>query len=313
MLKQQSEIKSFFVNHLKQLQNNICAALEKIDGSARFQEDLWDRPEGGGGRTRVIRNGNVFENGGVNISEVHGKLPESIKESFGVDHNNFFATGISIVLHPINPYVPTSHCNYRMFELYDDLGNTVRRWYGGGADLTPYYLFEEDAIHFHTSLKHSLDQYDEQYYPDYKRACDEYFVNHHRNGETRGIGGIFYDYLAGDSSNWKDILEMHILNSETFIHAYLPIVERRKNHKFTNKEKNWQEIRRGRYVEFNLIHDKGTLFGLKTNGRTESILMSLPAKVQWQYNYQIAEGSDEEKLVRHLKPIDWINYSTKAT
>lgn len=308
MITTASEIKDYFFQHIQQLQNNICQALEQVDGAQKFREDSWKRQGGGGGKTRVIENGKVFEKGGVNISEVHGELPETIKKSFGVQENQFYACGLSLVLHPLNPFVPTTHCNYRMFELYDDGGNCVRRWFGGGADMTPYYLFPEDAVHFHTTLKNALEVHGPKYYPEFKKKCDEYFVNHHRSGETRGIGGVFYDYVDGDGEDWKSVLQMHLDSSESFLPSYLPIVERRKDLPYTEENKVWQEIRRGRYVEFNLVHDRGTLFGLKTNGRTESILMSLPSTVRWKYDHHPDPGTPESDLVEHLKPIDWINY-----
>jgi coproporphyrinogen III oxidase len=289
------------------LQDRICSELELVDGKATFKEENWTREGGGGGRTRVIENGNVFEKGGVNISEVHGTLPDSMVQYLKVSHNRFFACGISLVIHPVNPFVPMVHANYRYFELYDDNGNVVDAWCAGGADLTPYYLFDEDAIHFHAVQKKVCDAFDAAYYPKYKKACDAYFLNHHR-GEARGIGGLFFDYLRETEEkplqHWFDFTTAV---GNVFIDAYLPIVEKRKDLEFTTQHKHWQEIRRGRYVEFNLIHDKGTLFGLKTNGRIESILMSLPPTVRWEYNYQPTQGSEEEKLLQVLlKPKEWI-------
>lgn len=299
--------KESFVKFIRHLQDEICDAIEKEDGKARFLDEKWEREGGGGGRTRVIQNGDVFEKGGVNISEVHGELPESMTQYLKVEHNRFFACGISLVIHPINPFVPTVHANYRYFELYDNDDQVVDQWFAGGADLTPYYLFEEDALHFHQAHKNVCDQFDPSYYPRYKKACDEYFHNHHRN-EARGIGGLFFDYLRGSeekpAQHWFDFTT---LVGQQFIKAYLPIVQKRKTHTFEKSHKHWQEIRRGRYVEFNLIHDKGTLFGLKTNGRIESILMSLPATVRWEYNYHPEEGSPEAELVNVLEnPQNWI-------
>lgn len=296
-----------FAAFIKQLQNEICSALEQSDGKALFQEDLWQREGGGGGRTRVITNGQVFEKGGVNTSEVYGILPETMVQYLNVKHNQFFACGISLVIHPFNPFVPTVHANYRYFELYDNDGNVVDQWFAGGADLTPYYLFEEDAVHFHTTHKEVCDSFDPSYFKNYKKACDNYFHNHHRN-EARGIGGLFFDYLRPTaekpSQHW---FEFTTACGKTFLPAYIPIVEKRKAYTFNEQQKHWQEIRRGRYVEFNLIHDKGTLFGLKTNGRIESILMSLPATVRWEYNYQPAANSEEEKLLHVLQqPKEWI-------
>lgn len=307
MIDQPSEIKDFFYQHILDLQNEICSSLEAQDGQARFKEDSWERPGGGGGLSRVIENGGVFEKGGVNVSAVHGELPSSMMNKFNVKDARFFACGISLVIHPENPFVPTTHANYRMFELYDDQGKVVRRWFGGGADLTPYYLFKEDARHFHEEMKKALDPHGSHYYPEFKKECDEYFVNHHRDGEMRGVGGIFYDYQEARGEDWKDVLDMHLSASRAFLPSYVPIVERRKDHNYASEHKEWQEIRRGRYVEFNLVHDRGTLFGLKTNGRTESILMSLPPTVRWIYDHHPEPGTPEAELVAHLKPVDWVN------
>jgi len=300
-------MKQTFVTYIKNLQDSITTALEKIDGEAVFKQDLWKRPEGGGGRTRVIENGAVFEKGGVNISEVHGKLPESMQQYFGVKDADFFACGLSLVIHPKNPNVPTVHANWRYFEMYNSQGDIVDQWFGGGQDLTPYYLFEEDAVHFHQISKEACDKHDPTFYPKYKARCDEYFHNSHR-GESRGIGGLFFDYLKKtDTQSMQDWYNFVTQIGDSFLEAYAPIVERRKNLSYTNEQRDWQEIRRGRYVEFNLVHDKGTLFGLKTNGRIESILMSLPPHVQWRYDHHPAEGSDEEKLVEVLKnPRNWV-------
>ena len=300
-------MKQAFVNYIRNLQDTITQTLEKIDGKATFKEDPWIREEGGGGRTRVIENGSVFEKGGVNISEVHGKLPESMQQYFGVQDADFFACGLSLVLHPKNPFVPTVHANWRYFELYDPKGDIVDAWFGGGQDLTPYYLFEEDAIHFHQICKKACDVHDSNFFPQYKKRCDDYFYNSHRN-EGRGIGGLFFDYLKGTPE--KSIEDWYQFVTEvgnSFLEAYVPIVEKRKETPYTQENRDWQEIRRGRYVEFNLVHDKGTLFGLKTNGRIESILMSLPPHVQWQYNHHPEKGSEEEKLVEVLQsPRDWV-------
>ncbi|TXE13058.1 oxygen-dependent coproporphyrinogen oxidase [Seonamhaeicola algicola] len=300
-------MKDKFYKYIQNLQNTITAGLEAIDGNAKFEEDIWVRPEGGGGRTRVIQNGNVFEKGGVNISGVHGKLPDSMQKYFGVEDADFFACGLSLVIHPKNPMVPTVHANWRYFEMYDKTGNIVDQWFGGGQDLTPYYLFEEDAKHFHQTCKTACDKHNTAFYPKYKARCDEYFHNTHRN-EARGIGGLFFDYCKATDEmsmeNWYDFVT-EVGNS--FLEAYLPIVEKRKELPYTKAQRNWQEIRRGRYVEFNLVHDKGTLFGLKTNGRIESILMSLPPHVQWVYNHKPEDGSEEAKLIEVLKkPIEWV-------
>lgn len=300
-------MKEAFVSYIRNLQDQICAHLEAIDGQARFQEDLWERPQGGGGRTRVIENGKVFEKGGVNISEVHGALPKSMQEYFGVAEAQFFACGLSLVLHPVNPMVPTVHANWRYFEMYDLQGKLVDQWFGGGQDLTPYYLFDEDAIHFHKICKAACDAHDPDFYPNYKQRCDTYFYNAHRN-EARGIGGLFFDYLkATPSRSMKDWYDFVTTVGDSFLEAYIPIVEKRQSLAFAKAQKDWQEIRRGRYVEFNLVHDKGTLFGLRTNGRIESILMSLPPRVQWVYDHHPAEGSEEARLIEVLQhPRQWV-------
>ncbi len=300
-------MKDPFYKYIQSLQDSITSKLEKIDGKASFQEDIWKRPEGGGGRTRVIENGNVFEKGGVNISAVHGPLPKSMQQYFGVDDVDFFACGLSLVIHPKNPMVPTVHANWRYFEMYDKTGNIIDQWFGGGQDLTPYYLFEEDAKHFHSVCKQACDAHDSEFYPTYKKKCDEYFWNSHRN-EARGVGGLFFDYCkATDDKTIEDWYNFVTKVGDSFLDAYVPIVEKRKNLTYTDIQRSWQEIRRGRYVEFNLVHDKGTLFGLKTNGRIESILMSLPPHVQWRYDHHPEKGSDEEKLIQVLqKPKEWV-------
>ncbi len=297
-----------FSTWIKEIQNEITALLELADGIGNFFEDRWQRAEGGGGITRIIQNGKVFEKGGVNTSEVHGKITTQIREQLKVEGEEFFACGISLVLHPFSPMVPTVHANFRYFEVYDKEGKVTDSWFGGGADLTPYYVFDEDAKHFHQCFKDSCDQFDSDLYPKFKTQCDNYFVNHHRDGERRGIGGIFYDHLKPtDKFSADDWFRFAQLNGEAFIKAYLPIVEKRKTLTFTEEQKHWQQIRRGRYVEFNLIHDKGTIFGLKSNGRTESILMSLPMNVRFEYNFQPKPNSPEEKLQKILNnPVDWI-------
>lgn len=300
-------MKDKFYNYIQELQDTITTKLEAIDGDAKFKQDIWERPEGGGGRTRVIENGAVFEKGGVNISGVHGKLPESMQKYFGVEDANFFACGLSLVLHPKNPMVPTVHANWRYFEMYDTDGNIVDQWFGGGQDLTPYYLFNEDATHFHNVCKTACDKHNLEFYAKYKTRCDEYFWNAHRN-EARGVGGLFFDYCkATDAMSMQDWYNFVTEVGNSFLDCYVPIVEKRKELPYTKEERDWQEIRRGRYVEFNLVHDKGTLFGLKTNGRIESILMSLPPYVQWVYDHTPEEGSEEEKLLQVLKtPKEWV-------
>ncbi|MFM7018473.1 oxygen-dependent coproporphyrinogen oxidase [Flavobacterium sp.] len=317
-------MKDKFYQYILNLQDQITSKLEEIDGGAQFREDLWDRPEGGGGRTRVIENGQVFEKGGVNISAVHGKLPDSMQKLFNVGEADFFACGLSLVIHPKNPMAPTVHANWRYFEMYDtstELSTGSRKvinsWFGGGQDLTPYYLFEEDAIHFHQTCKTACDKHNPEFYPKFKKQCDDYFWNAHRN-EARGIGGLFFDYckytsdseLANQTDRKMSMEDWYNFVTEvgnSFLEAYVPIVEKRKNLPYTPEQRTWQEIRRGRYVEFNLVHDKGTLFGLKTNGRIESILMSLPPHVQWHYDHHPVAGSEEEKLIKVLeKPVDWL-------
>jgi coproporphyrinogen III oxidase len=305
-------MKNKFYQYIQQLQDQIVTGLEAVEGKAKFREDIWERPEGGGGRTRVIENGDIIEKGGVNISAVHGKLPEAMQKMFNVGEADFFACGLSLVIHPKNPMAPTVHANWRYFEMYpyensSPSGRLGGAWFGGGQDLTPYYLFEEDAKHFHQTCKTACDKHNIDFYPKYKKQCDDYFWNAHRN-EARGIGGLFFDYCKENEEmsmkNWFNFVS-EVGNS--FLQAYIPILEKRKDLPFTEAQKTWQEIRRGRYVEFNLVHDKGTLFGLKTNGRIESILMSLPPKVQWVYDHHPEEGSEEYKLIQVLEnPKKWV-------
>ncbi len=324
----QSRVSQF----MKQLQDEITEKLAAIDGVGNFHEDTWKRPEGGGGRSRVLRDGRVFEQAGVNFSEVWGShLPPSIlaqrPEATG---QGFYATGTSLVLHPRNPYVPTVHLNYRYFE-----AGPVW-WFGGGADLTPYYPFAEDAAHFHNTLKQACDQHHPDYYPVFKRWCDEYFYLKHRN-ENRGVGGIFLDYQDGQgplyrgsdpngqaamyskqvgappSRRWEDLFALVQDCGRSFLPAYTPIVERRQEMEYGDRERNFQLYRRGRYVEFNLVYDRGTIFGLQTNGRTESILMSLPPLVRWEYGYQPEPNTPEAQLYEiFLKPQDWVNWTAST-
>ena len=300
-------MKDQFYKYIENLQDQITSKIEEVDGLAKFEEDIWKREEGGGGRTRVIENGAVFEKGGVNISAVHGELPEVLRNQFKVKEGKFFACGLSLVLHPINPFVPTVHANWRYFEMYDEAGNIVTQWFGGGQDLTPYYLFDEDAIHFHTVCKNVCDSYSPDFYSTFKKNCDDYFWNAHRE-EARGVGGLFFDYLkATNSFTILDRYNFVTAVGASFLESYLPIVKKRKDIPFTISQKDWQEIRRGRYVEFNLVHDRGTLFGLKTNGRIESILMSLPPVVQWKYNHHPEKESEEERLIAVLtNPKEWV-------
>ena len=311
-------VKEQWIAIIHQLQDNICAALEAVDGRATFFEDKWEREEGGGGKTRVIANGNVFEKGGVNTSIVFGKVTDLMRSQLkssplGDRGVNWFACGMSIVIHPLNPFVPTVHCNYRMFELYNEEDEVIDRWFGGGTDLTPYYLFEEDARHFHQTYKNACDKFDLSFYPKFKAECDNYFVNWHRNKERRGIGGIFYDYQRANEKQDVDFwMNFGKTCGAAFIDAYIPIVQKRKTASYSEANKHWQEIRRGRYVEFNLVHDRGTIFGLKTNGRIESILMSLPPTVRFEYNYQPQYGTEEYKLQEAcLHPKDWLNEITE--
>ena len=301
-------MKDQFYKHIENLQDSITSKIEEVDGLAKFKEDIWQRQEGGGGRTRVIENGAIFEKGGVNISAVHGELPEVLRKQFNADEGTFFACGLSLVLHPINPMIPTVHANWRYFEMYDTTGKMVTQWFGGGQDLTPYYLFDEDAIHFHTVCKNVCDSYSPDFYSTFKKNCDDYFWNAHRE-EARGVGGLFFDYLKSTNCySIQDRYDFVTAVGASFLESYLPIVKKRKDIPFTISQKDWQEIRRGRYVEFNLVHDRGTLFGLKTNGRIESILMSLPPVVQWKYNHHPEKESEEERLIAVLtNPKEWVS------
>jgi coproporphyrinogen III oxidase len=283
------------------LQETICRALEAIDGAARFREDLWQREGGGGGRTRIVENGAVFEKAGVNFSAVEGVLSEEFARKLGPDHGGgagreFFATGVSLVLHPRNPYVPTVHANFRYLEKND------AAWFGGGADLTPYYPFHEDVVHFHRTLKAACDKHDAAYYPKFKQWCDEYFFIKHRN-ETRGVGGIFFDYQQDDPER---VFAFVRDAGEAFLSAYIPIVERRRDLPYGERERDFQLIRRGRYAEFNLVYDRGTVFGLETRGRTESILMSLPPLARWAYDYKPEPNTPEAEAWTYFKARDWL-------
>jgi len=283
-------------SYLKDLQDRICRELETLDGGT-FREDLWTREGGGGGRTRVLEQGGVFEKAGVNFSAVAGNLPQEFADKIPRGTGTaFFATGVSLVLHPVNPMVPTVHANFRYLEKGD------AAWFGGGMDLTPYYPHAEDAIHFHRTIKNACDPHDPALYPKFKAWCDEYFFLKHR-GETRGIGGIFFDYLDGDRE--KDFAFVRSVG-DAFLNAYVPIAEKRRGESFTEHNRQYQLYRRGRYVEFNLLYDRGTIFGLETRGRTESILMSLPPLARWVYDFKPEPGSLEEKNMEFFKPRDWL-------
>jgi coproporphyrinogen III oxidase len=288
----------------KSLQDNICTALEKADGKGTFHEDSWNRPGGGGGRSRVIANAQVIEKGGVNFSEVYGQTPESVKASMETDEEEFYATGVSIVLHPHNPRVPIIHMNVRMFEMS---GGTL--WFGGGIDLTPHLIHDADARFFHGQLKEVCDKHHEDYYPKFKKWADDYFYIPHRK-ETRGIGGIFFDYLKPkDSVEFKTLWSFVQDVGSTFAPTYTALMDKNKDLPFSEDEKNWQLLRRGRYAEFNLVWDRGTKFGLQTDGRIESILMSMPPLAQWEYNHQPLEGSDAHFTLKHLKKgINWLEF-----
>ena len=281
------------------LQQRIVAALETLDGKG-FRADAWQRPEGGGGLSRILEEGGVFERAGVNLSRVHGReLPPSASASRPqLAGRPYDAMGVSLVLHPRNPYCPTVHLNVRFFSSGDSW------WFGGGMDLTPYYGFEDDARHFHATCRKALAPFGAAHYPRFKRWCDEYFHIRHR-GEPRGIGGIFFDDLA--EGGFEHCFALARSVGEHFLEAYVPIIERRKNMPFGENERAFQAYRRGRYVEFNLVYDRGTLFGLQSGGRTESILMSLPPRAEWRYDWQPAPGSAEARLYSDfLKPRDWL-------
>jgi coproporphyrinogen III oxidase len=291
----ETEADAFF----RGLQETICSALEAEDGAATstWRSDAWQRPGGGGGLTRVLTDGNLFEKAGVNTSSVHGQFKPEFAAQLPGDGLDFFACGISLVLHPKSPMVPTTHANFRCLRRGSAL------WFGGGADLTPYYPNREDVIHFHRVWKTVLDGEDIELYPKYKKWCDDYFYLPHRN-ETRGVGGIFFDYLQREPA--RDLQLVRKLGS-AFLESYLPIVQRRRDDAFGERERQFQLLRRGRYVEFNLLYDRGTTFGLRTDGRVESILMSLPPLVRWEYDPQYEAGSREARLIEWLRPQDWLS------
>jgi coproporphyrinogen III oxidase len=289
-------------SYLKSLQKSICEGLEQEDGKAKFSEDHWSHHQGGGGISRVISHGNVFEKGGVNFSAVEGDLPSFLSAKVNPLAKRFFATGVSLVMHPVSPMVPIVHMNVRYFET--DQGDC---WFGGGIDLTPIYVNDAQARYFHHCMKETCDACDASYYDKFKEWADNYFFITHRN-ETRGIGGIFYDYLVPNEENSKEYyFNFMQAVGNTFLKAYRPIVNENKSSSYNEQQKQWQLIRRGRYVEFNLVYDRGTRFGLETGGRIESILMSLPEHASWIYNHQPEEGTAEhETLKKLIKGIDWI-------
>lgn len=300
---------------VKEQQATIVKKLEKIDGQ-RFRIDKWTRPEGGDGISCVLQDGNVFEKAGVNTSVVYGTLPRPAIQRMRANHKaldpdveslEFFAAGLSLVLHPHNPMAPTVHLNYRYFETANADGTANAWWFGGGTDLTPNYLFDEDAIHFHRTVKEACDKHDKNYYPRFKKWCDEYFNVKHR-GESRGIGGIFFDDMDEAEKDQENCFAFVQDCAKAFLPSYLPILQKRKDMPFTEQEKDWQAVRRGRYVEFNLVHDRGTSFGLNTPGaRVESILMSLPLTARWKYMHTPQSGSREERLTNVLKsPVEWV-------
>ena len=297
-----SELSERCAQWFQALQNDICSAIEAADGKAKFEEDKWERLEGGGGKTRVIQNGAVLEKGGVNYSAVWGNLPAFMKKEAGIENEKFFASGVSIVLHPINPFVPIIHFNTRYFET-----TFGKHWFGGGIDLTPHYVDEADARFFHQQLKMVCDKHSPSYYPEFKKWADDYFFIPHRN-ETRGVGGIFFDYLSETSEFSKEDRFNFIKDiGSIFASTYVELMQKNKNIPYTEEHQKWQSLRRGRYVEFNLVYDRGTKFGLETNGRTESILMSLPPHAEWKYAYNPKPGSEEYETLQKLKKdIEWI-------
>lgn len=281
----------------QKIQDEICSSLELADGKAKFEEEIWSREGGGGGRTRIMQHGSVIEKGGVNFSAVHGKLPDAVKKAFKVENDEFFATGVSIVMHPSNPFVPIIHMNIRYFEMDEQT-----RWFGGGIDLTPHYVIDTDVRYFHHLLKQTCDQFAPSFYPKFKTNADDYFFIKHRE-ETRGVGGIFYDRLKPENTglSFDNLLAFSEAVGNTFIPAYTELIERNRDREYSEQEQEWQYLRRSRYAEFNLVYDSGTKFGLETNGRIESILMSLPPMAKWTYNHQPVLGSPEAYTQSKLK------------
>jgi coproporphyrinogen III oxidase len=300
MFEALSQLRNEAESYFKYLQDEITSALELLDGTSTFREDSWERPGGGGGRTRVLENGMIFEKAGVNFSAVFGEAPKNLQQDSQTKHQ-FYATGISMVLHAQNPHVPTIHANFRFFQL-----SSGEAWFGGGIDLTPNYIVEPDIKEFHAALKTTCDKHDASYYSRFKKWCDEYFYIKHRK-ETRGVGGLFFDHLKGTEDELEKIFLFVKEAGNAFLPLYLPIVERNYNEPFTDEQKRWQLLRRGRYVEFNLLYDKGTLFGLETEGRIESILMSLPSLARWDYDAHPSPGCPEDEMLQILKkPKEWV-------
>lgn len=292
--------KEHIATEFRALQDHICNALEQLDGGKKFHEDLWNREEGGGGRTRILSHGDLIEKGGVNFSEVYGPVSDLMRKQLKLEGEEFYATGVSIVLHPKNPHVPIIHMNVRYFEL-----NTGVYWFGGGIDLTPHFVVPEYATKFHLGLKSVCDQYNASFYPKFKQWADDYFFIPHRN-ETRGIGGIFYDHLKADTDNSKeDLLQFALDLGKLFPVVYKEQADAFRHLTYTEEEIAWRNYRRGRYVEFNLVYDRGTTFGLKTNGRTESILMSLPENASWIYNREHNQ-KEQDTITALRKGINWI-------
>lgn len=293
------QYKSKFELHVRDLQDQISERMKELDHELKVNEDIWDRTDfkgnpGGGGRTRAFE-GDIFENAGVNTSTVHGAIDPKFGAQLKGKSDEIWATGISLIIHPFNPRVPTVHANFRMIQNGDQV------WFGGGADLTPFYPNVEDFQYFHDVWKETLTPY--EVYEDFKKQCDEYFVNHHRQGEMRGVGGFFYDHF--NSGDLEKDFNMVVDFSNQFIRSYFPLVEKRMNESYTDEDVDFQLHRRGRYVEFNLLHDRGTLFGLRTNGRTDSILISLPARTKFTYKYTPKVGSPHEKMLEFYRPISW--------
>lgn len=309
-----SSVRARFEKMIRDAQDSVCQAIEAADGGGKFKEDVWSRPGGGGGISRVLQDGAVWEKAGVNVSVVYGVMPpEAYRAAKAAASDQkpgpipFFAAGISSVLHPKNPFAPTLHFNYRYFETdapKDTPGAPRQWWFGGGTDLTPAYIFEEDVKHFHSTQKSACDKFDPTFYPRFKKWCDDYFYIKHR-GERRGLGGIFFDDL--NDHDQEMLLSFATECANSVIPAYIPIIEKRKDTTFTDQHKAWQQLRRGRYVEFNLVYDRGTTFGLKTGGRIESILVSLPLTARWEYDHKPEEGSEEWKLLDAcINPKEWI-------